>query len=84
MSDLKDTHYLDSIWFTYQFPITSVWNSRSAPSWRCPIKFNQTDRQAVRVFNLMTQVHQFEIILWPEDPDGFHWQRLRSVSAASA
>jgi len=25
-------------------------------------KFNQTDRQAVLVFNLMTQVHQFEII----------------------
>jgi putative ABC transport system permease protein len=27
-----------------------------------PHKFSQTDRQAVRVFNLMTQVHQFEII----------------------
>jgi putative ABC transport system permease protein len=27
-----------------------------------PHKFNQTDRQAVRVFNLMMQVHQFEII----------------------
>jgi putative ABC transport system permease protein len=27
-----------------------------------PHKFNQTDRQAVMVFNLMTQVHQFEII----------------------
>jgi putative ABC transport system permease protein len=25
-------------------------------------KFNQTDHQAVEVFNLMTQVHQFEII----------------------
>src|SRR5437763_12236121 len=25
-------------------------------------KFNQKDRQAVRLFNLMTQVHQFEII----------------------
>jgi putative ABC transport system permease protein len=27
-----------------------------------PHKFNQADRQAVRVFNLMVQVHQFEII----------------------
>ncbi len=62
MSDLKDTHYLDTIWFTYQTPEYE----RLEPAVRSILavqhKFNQSDRQAVRVFNLMMQVHQFEII----------------------
>ena len=62
MSDLKDTHYLDTIWFTYQMPEYE----RLEPAVRTILatqhKFNQSDRQAVRVFNLMMQVHQFEII----------------------
>jgi len=62
MSDLKDTHYLDSIWFNYDTPEYE----RIEPAVRSIMasqhKFNQTDRQAVRVFNLMMQLHQFEII----------------------
>jgi len=62
MSDLKDTHYLDSIWFNYDTPEYE----RIEPAVRSIMasqhKFNQTDRQAVRVFNLMVQLHQFEII----------------------
>ena len=62
MSDLKDTHYLDMIWFTYQTPEYE----RIEPAVRTILatqhKFNQTDREAVRVFNLMTQLHQFEVI----------------------
>jgi putative ABC transport system permease protein len=62
MSDLKDTHYLDTIWFNYQMPEYE----RLEPAVRTILatqhKFNQSDRQAVRVFNLMMQVHQFEII----------------------
>src|SRR5438094_1857919 len=62
MSDLKDTHYLDTVWFTYQTPEYE----RLEPAVRSILavqhKFNQSDRQAVRVFNLMMQVHQFEII----------------------
>jgi len=62
MSDLKDTHYLGSIWFNYQTPEYE----RLEPAVRTILaaqhKFNQADRQAVRVFNLMTQLHQFEII----------------------
>ena len=27
MSDLKDTHYLDSIWFNYETPAYEAWNS---------------------------------------------------------
>jgi putative ABC transport system permease protein len=62
MSDLKDTHYLDSIWFTYQTPEYEELAQSVRTIMSGPHKFNQTDRQAVRVFNLMTQLHQFEII----------------------
>jgi putative ABC transport system permease protein len=62
MSDLKSTHYLDTIWFNYSTPEYE----RIEPAVRTIMagqhKFNEADRQAVRVFNIMTQVHQFEII----------------------
>jgi putative ABC transport system permease protein len=62
MGDLKDTRYLDSIWFTYQTPEYERLESAVRAILAVPHKFNQSDRQAVRVFNLMMQVHQFEII----------------------
>src|SRR5579863_2340996 len=62
MSDLKSTHYLDSIWFTYQTPEYELLEQSVRTIMSTEHKFNQTDRQAVEVFNLMTQVHQFEII----------------------
>lgn len=62
MSDLKDTHYLDSIWFNYE----TLEYGRLEQSARLVLagehKFNPTDRRAVRIFNLMEQVHQFEVI----------------------
>ncbi len=62
MSDLKDTHYLDSVWFNYE---TNDYE-RIEHSVRYIIaaqhKFNPADRRALFVFNLMEQVHQFEII----------------------
>ena len=62
MGDLKDTHYLDSIWFNYQTPEYERLEQSVRTILAVPHKFNQSDHQAVRVFNLMTQVHQFEII----------------------
>src|SRR5579863_10524723 len=62
MGDLKNTHYLDSIWFTYQTPEYEALEQSVRTIMATEHKFNQTDRQAVHVFNLMTQVHQFEII----------------------
>jgi len=62
MSDLKSTHYLDSIWFTYQTPEYESLEQSVRTIMATQHKFNQTDRQAVEVFNLMMQVHQFEII----------------------
>src|SRR5467141_1295166 len=62
MSDLKDTHYLDSIWFTYQTPEYERLEQAVRSILAVPHKFSQADHQAVRVFNIMMQVHQFEII----------------------
>jgi putative ABC transport system permease protein len=62
MSDLKDTHYLDSIWFNYETPEYARLEQAARAVLAGEHKFNQTDRRAVRVFNLMEQVHQFEVI----------------------
>jgi putative ABC transport system permease protein len=62
MADLKDTRYLDTIWFNYQTPEYERLEQAVRTILAVPHKFNQSDRQAVRVFNLMMQVHQFEII----------------------
>jgi putative ABC transport system permease protein len=62
MGDLKDTHYLDSIWFNYQTPEYEALEQAVRTIMATQHKFSEADRQAVEVFNLMTQVHQFEII----------------------
>lgn len=62
MAALKDTRYLDTIWFNYQTPEYEQLEQSVRTILAVPHKFNQSDHQAVRVFNLMTQVHQFEII----------------------
>jgi putative ABC transport system permease protein len=62
MADLTDTHYLDAIWFTYE----SDDYLKLEQSVRYVIgiehRFNATDRRALMVFNVMEQVHQFEVI----------------------
>jgi putative ABC transport system permease protein len=62
MSSVKDTHYLDSIWFNYETPEYAQMEPTVRSIMASQHKFNETDRQAVRVFNLMMQLHQFEII----------------------
>jgi putative ABC transport system permease protein len=62
MSDLKDTHYLDSIWFNYETPDYERLELSARAVLSAQHKFNQTDRRALRVFNLMEQVHQFQLI----------------------
>jgi putative ABC transport system permease protein len=62
MSELKNTHYLDTVWFNYQTPEYESLEQSVRTILATQHKFNQTDRQAVQVFNLMMQVHQFEII----------------------
>jgi putative ABC transport system permease protein len=62
MSDLKDTHYLDTIWFNYETPEFDKIEPAVRNIMAGQHKFSQSDHQAVRVFNLMMQLHQFEII----------------------
>jgi len=62
MSDLKDTHYLDSIWFNYETPEYERLEQAARDVLAVEHKFVHTDRRALRVFNLMEQVHQFEVI----------------------
>jgi putative ABC transport system permease protein len=62
MSDLKDTHYLDSIWFNYETPEYQRLEQSARDVLAVQHKFLHNDRRAVRIFNLMEQVHQFEVI----------------------
>jgi len=62
MSDLKDTHYLDSIWFNYETPAYEGLEQSVRRVMAIGHRFNPTDRRAMFVFNLMEQVHQFELI----------------------
>ena len=62
MSDLKDTHYLDSVWFNYETNDYERIEQAVRYTMAAQHKFNPADRRALYVFNLMEQVHQFEII----------------------
>jgi putative ABC transport system permease protein len=62
MSEIKDTHYLDSIWFNYETPYYDRLEVGARNVLATEHKFSATDRRAVRIFNLMEQVHQFEVI----------------------
>lgn len=61
MSDIKDTKYLDGFWFNYrgnyQMVEQSVRDTLGAAH-----HFRSTDHNAIYVANLMTQLHQFEIL----------------------
>jgi putative ABC transport system permease protein len=62
MSDLKDTHYLDSIWFNYDTAAYEGLEQSARRVMAIVHKFDPTDRRAMFVFNVMEQVHQFEVI----------------------
>jgi putative ABC transport system permease protein len=62
MGDLKDTHYLDSIWFNYETNDYERIERSVRYILAAQHKFNPADRRAMFVFNLMEQVHQLEIV----------------------
>ena len=62
MGELQNTHYLNSIWFDYEVNDFERLEQGVRATLAPLHKFNPTDRRAVFVFNLMDQVHQFEII----------------------
>jgi putative ABC transport system permease protein len=62
MGDLTNTHYLGTIWFNYDTPQYDQLEGAVRTVLASAHKFNSSDRQAVRVFNIMMQVRQFELI----------------------
>jgi putative ABC transport system permease protein len=62
MADLTDTHYLDAIWFTYESDDYLKLEQSVRYVMGIEHRFNTTDRRALMVFNVMEQVHQFEVI----------------------
>ncbi|MBA3914298.1 MAG: ABC transporter permease [Acidobacteriales bacterium] len=62
MGDLKDTRYLDSIWFNYETNEYQKLEQSVRFAMSVPHRFNPSDRRAMFVFNLMEQVHAFEVI----------------------
>ena len=62
MSDLMDTHYLGSIWFNYETNDYERIEQSVRNVMADQHSFNPADRAALLVFNLMVQLHQFEVI----------------------
>lgn len=62
MSEIKNTYYLDSIWFNYETPAYQDMEQSVRSVMASEHRFNPTDRRAMYVFNLMEQIHQFELI----------------------
>jgi putative ABC transport system permease protein len=62
MSDLKDTHYLDSVWFNYESNDYQRIEQSVRYIMAAQHKFNPADRRALFVFNLMEQVHQLQVV----------------------
>src|SRR5664279_3511546 len=52
MSDLKDTHYLDSIWFTYQTPEYEQLEQSVRTIMATQHKFNQSDHEALSLIHI--------------------------------
>jgi putative ABC transport system permease protein len=61
-SDLLDTHYLGSILFGYETNEYERIEQMVRNTLADQHKFNPADRRGLMVFNLMVQLHQFEII----------------------
>ncbi len=61
MSDLKDTHYIDGIWFNYRSD-NELAEKNLRQALAAAHHFRPTDKNAVFVANLLTQLKQFQIL----------------------
>jgi len=62
LGDLMDTHYLGNIWFNYETNEFEQLEQSVRNVLADQHKFNPADRRSVVVYNLMVQLHQFEVI----------------------
>jgi putative ABC transport system permease protein len=61
MSDIKDTHYIDGIWFNYRGDNELV-EKNLRLTLAAAHHFRPTDKRAIFVANLLTQLKQFQIL----------------------
>jgi putative ABC transport system permease protein len=61
MSDLVDTKYLGGVWFSYQGDHELI-EKQLRETMAAAHHFQPTDKRAIFVANLMTQLHQFKIL----------------------
>jgi putative ABC transport system permease protein len=62
MGDLTDTHYLRTIWISYEVDDYQGLERALRDVMALQHKFDASDRRALLVFSLMEQVHQFRVI----------------------
>ena len=62
MSDLKNTHYLDGIWVSYEGDQYEQVERQIRHVLADQYNFKPDDKRAVFVFNMMKQLHQFQVI----------------------
>ncbi len=62
MSELKDTHYLDGIWLDFEGDQFEQVEHQVRGVLAQQYNFKPDDKRAVFVFNMMKQLHQFQII----------------------
>jgi putative ABC transport system permease protein len=63
MSALRQTHYIEDMWLSYEVNDYLGVERAIRQVMAIQHKFNPADRRALRVFNLMEQVHQFQVII---------------------
>jgi putative ABC transport system permease protein len=61
MSDLKDTHYIDGIWFNYNGD-NELAEKNLRQTLAAAHHFRPTDKRAIFVANLLTQLKQFQML----------------------
>ena len=62
MGDLKNTHYLDGIWVSYEGDQYEQVERQIRHVLADQYNFKPDDKRAVFVFNMMKQLHQFQVI----------------------
>ena len=62
MGDLKNTHYLDGIWVDYEGDQFEQVERQVRGVLAQQYNFKPDDKRAVYVFNMMKQLHQFQVI----------------------
>ena len=62
MGDLKNTHYLDGIWVSYEGDQYEQVERQVRGVLAQQYNFKPDDKRAVFVFNMMKQLHQFQVI----------------------